>query len=956
MITIVERRSRSSSWLAILTAGLMVCAFTGKSVAQPATCTSGQLYQLASQTAAASDTQFYAIPPTYVKPSTPLFTVTGVSLNGLAYNPLDSYLYAVTNNTPVFSLYRMTTSGVVASYPITGATGINSLRNSGTFDAHGRLFVADGANPPNQRLYVVTGVAGTAPVAKPITIGADPSPPADYTGVSQINVADVVYSHVESSAGTTVLYGTRNTESGMTHLYRIKVDLTASPVTAQVSRRTTTLPLVVSGSAYGSAYLDLSGNFLVSANDNAFYRVDRVTGAATELRTAQGSFTYNTDGTTCLTLPLIDVAKQARTPMAVVNGYTFDVPYAVTIGNTGTVTAPNVQLSDNLRNTFAAGSPTLSIVAGPSVAAGACTANPAFNGTSDFALLSGTDALAAGARCTVNFTVRVAYANAASVPTTAQQNTTHAGAASAANPGYTWPGGVLTPPTNLLTQDVSTNAAALPTSPNADTPVPTPVTLQAGGPITFEKAITGGASPLAGGVVSYAITLRNGGLMPVLYPVGSVADTLPANTTHAGGDDFSCVAAACGNASAVTVPASGSVTLTLRATVNAGVAPGTTITNTVTPPAGTSCAAAPAACSASTTVVPVPADMSVIISGLPSVIGPGGTVTGQIQCTAAAGMGAALGASCSATAQDSSGTPIPIMVSGCTPATPVASLAAGSSITCNVSYTAPGTQGGSDTASTGVTLTAVTGASNDSNATNNNAASPATLIDALDDAASNKPAGAKGQTFNVAGNDQTPAASVFNLGTGSSCVNPTVSATGLATFDVPASGNCTVVYRVCAPAPNEAACDTAVLTVTASTGPQARDDSTSLAAGGPTTVRVLNNDPGQAEAAPGTIELSNPPAGSALSTDGKTLTVPGQGVWSVNDAEGSVVFTPEAGFTGAPTPIGYSFANATGARSNAALITLSAAGVDVAAVPTLSQWALMLMALLLGGLGMRRER
>ena len=119
---------------------------------------------------------------------------------------------------------------------------------------------------------------------------------------------------------------------------------------------------------------------------------------------------------------------------------------------------------------------------------------------------------------------------------------------------------------------------------------------------------------------------------------------------------------------------------------------------------------------------------------------------------------------------------------------------------------------------------------------------------------------------------------------------------------------------------------------------------------------MLNNDPGQAEAAPGTIELSNPPAGSALSTDGKTLTVPGQGVWSVNDAEGSVVFTPEAGFTGAPTPIGYSFANATGARSNAALITLSAAGVDVAAVPTLSQWALMLMALLLGGLGMRRER
>ena len=83
--------------------------------------------------------------------------------------------------------------------------------------------------------------------------------------------------------------------------------------------------------------------------------------------------------------------------------------------------------------------------------------------------------------------------------------------------------------------------------------------------------------------------------------------------------------------------------------------------------------------------------------------------------------------------------------------------------------------------------------------------------------------------------------------------------------------------------------------------------------------------------------------------------MPGQGVWTVSGD--TVVFTPEAGFSGAPTPIGYSFANAAGERSNVATITLTVAAAGaVTAVPTLSQWSLMLMALLLGGVGMRRWR
>lgn len=946
--------------------GVVTMALAGAAWAQtqaPLTC-SNQLYQLTSGGVATSDTQVWPIDANYHHGSTPLFTVPGVSLNGLSFNPQDRYLYAVNNYTLAsqWRLYRLNEGGVVGSALVTdingNPTGIHSTRNSGAFDAHGNLFIADGRPIPEQRLYVVTGAADMNPRARRVTLQSDPNPPPGYVGEAYIRVGDLARSQVESTATTAVLYGTHSSQGSTSpvYLYRIAVDLAASPRTGQVSRIATTgLP---SGLTYGSAYLDANGRFIVSGNNNAFYRVDRATGLATELQPAQGTPMTNTDGTTCIAQPLVDVVKQASVPVAVLNGHTFDVPYTLTVGNTGAVPTPNVQISENLAATFAAGNPALSISSAPAVTAGTCTANSSFNGTSNFALLSGTDTLAPGTSCTVSFAVRVAYPDAGAVPTTAQLNTAHASVSSAANAGHSWPGGVLTPPANLLAQDASTNAAALPAMPQGDAPAPTPVVLPAAGPVTFAKAITAGANPLAGGVVSYGITLSNAGAAPVLYPAGTITDTLPAGTTHAGGDDFTCAGTPCGNTNAVTVPANGSVALTLRVTVNAGVAPGTSITNTITPPTGTTCAPAPASCSVSTTVAapPIPpADMSVAITGLPSVISPGSTVSGQIVCTATTGMGPALGASCTATAQDSNGGAVAVTVSNCTPPAPVASLAAGSAITCDVSYTAPGTAGGSDTAPTGVTLTATTGATNDGNTANNSAPSTATLIDALDDTAANQPAGATGLSFNVAGNDQMPAGSVFSLGTGSTCANPAVSTAGVATFDAPASGSCTVAYRVCAPAPNETACDTAVLTVTAGTGPQASNDSAVLTPGGPTTVNVLTNDPGRPDFAPGSIELANPPAGATLSADGKTLTVPGQGVWTVSGD--TVVFTPEAGFTGAPTPIGYSFANAAGERSNVATITLTVAAAGaVTAVPTLSQWSLMLMALLLGGVGMRRWR
>lgn len=75
--------------------------------------------------------------------------------------------------------------------------------------------------------------------------------------------------------------------------------------------------------------------------------------------------------------------------------------------------------------------------------------------------------------------------------------------------------------------------------------------------------------------------------------------------------------------------------------------------------------------------------------------------------------------------------------------------------------------------------------------------------------------GTVGATTVLSGNDVFPAGSVFTVRTGSTCTSPvSVSTGGIATYTVPASGTCTVNYRLCAPAPNTTVCSNATLTVT----------------------------------------------------------------------------------------------------------------------------------------------
>lgn len=109
--------------------------------------------------------------------------------------------------------------------------------------------------------------------------------------------------------------------------------------------------------------------------------------------------------------------------------------------------------------------------------------------------------------------------------------------------------------------------------------------------ITVFKTVDAGADGIAsaGETITYSITFNNTGGTVQDYAVGDIGETVPANTSHAGGDDFTCTAvaagSACSNTSAFSVPVGGSFLLTYLVTVvdplPAGVTP---IANSVTVP------------------------------------------------------------------------------------------------------------------------------------------------------------------------------------------------------------------------------------------------------------------------------------------------------------------------------------------------------------------------------------
>ncbi|WP_307086349.1 Ig-like domain-containing protein [Arthrobacter agilis] len=127
--------------------------------------------------------------------------------------------------------------------------------------------------------------------------------------------------------------------------------------------------------------------------------------------------------------------------------------------------------------------------------------------------------------------------------------------------------------------------------------------------------------------------------------------------------------------------------------------------------------------------------------------------------------------------------------------------------------------------------------------------------------------------------------------------------------------------------------------------PVAAPDTNTTKRNTPVTTSILTNDAPSAGKAlvPGSVVLSAPGiAGATVSTDGKTLTVQGQGVYSVittGAAIGQVVFTPVATFVGTATPINYRVSdsdNSTATSTLTVTVTADPPG-PVADTPTTSQ-------------------
>ena len=144
-----------------------------------------------------------------------------------------------------------------------------------------------------------------------------------------------------------------------------------------------------------------------------------------------------------------------------------------------------------------------------------------------------------------------------------------------------------------------------------------------GAPYTPPSAV----SP--GDTLTYRIAITNSGGAAATLFAGDVVETVPADTTHVGGDSFTCAAAtagsSCGNTSTFNVAAGAGVDLSF--TVQVGATPtGASITNAVAIPGEVDCAVAPNDCEEETPVL-APANVSLT----KTLSAESGTLTGQAE-------------------------------------------------------------------------------------------------------------------------------------------------------------------------------------------------------------------------------------------------------------------------------------------------------------------------------------
>lgn len=487
----------------------------------PAFACDGSFYQVRTPGTNGTNTSLYRLVldqvGNYTEQEIGALSGSYTGMNGLGYNPLDGYLYGfitTANGGTNYHLYRVDDAGVVTDMGlVTGLSDSGGRPNisGATFNQAGQMYVmhSDGSNS----MIRLSTVDLSTMTATYVTLSE---------AVPQGDLA------IDPTSG--LLYGV---DAGANQALR-----TIDPITGAVTSIGNT------SRVNGSAFFDIEGNLYASGNSSGnIYSIDKTTGVYTIIAT--GPAASSSDGATCAFSPRkIDTIK-SLVSSAHLAGNTYRVQYQFGIRNTGTTeVADNVQIVDKLDYTFSSGAPTITVVSGPSIASGPCTANGSFDGTSDIGLLSGSDDLAVGAQCFVDVTIDVTYPNPASIPATPQANQAYASSsASAVNDGHHYVddglgGYVIVPPAYLQAADTSTNSGTFPGTANADTPSTTPVTFTTAPVVRGYKSVAftdnnGNGTLNPGDTLTYTVTYRNTGNASELN--FQITDAIPAGTAYVGG-------------------------------------------------------------------------------------------------------------------------------------------------------------------------------------------------------------------------------------------------------------------------------------------------------------------------------------------------------------------------------------------------------------------------------------
>ena len=133
------------------------------------------------------------------------------------------------------------------------------------------------------------------------------------------------------------------------------------------------------------------------------------------------------------------------------------------------------------------------------------------------------------------------------------------------------------------------------------------------------------------------------------------------------------------------------------------------------------------------------------------------------------------------------------------------------------------------------------------------------------------------------------------------------------------AGSYSIEYTICENL-NLTNCSTATVTIVATVNlpPIAVDDElTEQPLGQAVIVKVVENDSDpEDQLDPSSVRIIDPTGGDLVTT----LNVNGEGIWTVNTTSGDITFTPEIGFVGDPTIIGYTVKDTSGLESNQAFV------------------------------------